>query len=237
MLFFLWECLETFFLFPVPMSCVFGFQHADRSNAKPCPGTTFRGGDLQVRIGKSWIQDSKYLDQGLIDVDCQAIFHSLRSGDTAGYSDQSCFVAFSVVSFVIPLIWDANGSSSRPLRLLLGWYHRSAGEMEWVWDLVTLSVDLNRIQECLLLNCLRLKAQLRCLYSSWGCQHWLHYNLTFWIWTWYVVRLVCLTFILSLLHKSIPLKALIFWSGSSTDLSERWVCRSSSTEHHPPFWS
>ena len=29
-------------------------------------------------------------------------------------------------------------------------------------------------------------------------------------------KLVCLTFILSLLHKSIPLKALIFWSGSST---------------------
>lgn len=51
----------------------------------------------------------------------------------------------------------------------------------------------------------------------WGCQHSLHYNLTFWIWTWYVVRLVCLTFILSLLHKSIPLKALIFWSGSSTN--------------------
>lgn len=58
---------------------------------------------IQVRIGKSWIQDSKYLDQGLIDVDCQTIFHSLRSGDRAGYSDQSCFVAFSVVSFVIPI--------------------------------------------------------------------------------------------------------------------------------------
>lgn len=47
---FFWECLETFFLFPVPMSCVFGFQHADRSNAKPCPGTTFRGVDLLVNL-------------------------------------------------------------------------------------------------------------------------------------------------------------------------------------------
>lgn len=85
--------------------CFFCGRYADRSNAKPCPGTTFRGGDLQVRIGKSWIQDSKYLDQGLIDVDCQTIlmFHSLRSGDRAGYSDQSCFVAFSVGSFVIPI--------------------------------------------------------------------------------------------------------------------------------------
>ena len=56
-----------------------------------------------MRIGKSWIQDSKYLDQRLIDVDCQTIFHSLRTGDRAGYSDQSCFVAFLVVSFVIPI--------------------------------------------------------------------------------------------------------------------------------------
>ena len=47
--------------------CVFCGRHADRSNAKPCPGTTFRGVDLLVNLrfrihtGENW----QVLDSGL----------------------------------------------------------------------------------------------------------------------------------------------------------------------------
>ena len=77
-----------FFLFRIPMSCVFGFYSGQIT--WEFDANLVRERQLEeviyscLEVPNTYrchlqILDSKYLDQRLIDVDCQTIFHSLHS--------------------------------------------------------------------------------------------------------------------------------------------------------------